>query len=155
MIEKSALRAQMLRLRKDIADRQMKDAAIANRLMELAEFSAAKRILCYSAMGSEVNTAPIFEACKKRDVAIFPPESGITDFDLSITPLVAADIKNNRLGRGGGWYDKLFEFKKCIKIGLAYDEQIIDEIPVEAHDIPMDIIVTPTRTLKKSKTALF
>jgi len=78
------------------------------------------------------------------------PKAIIDYFDLIIAPLVAADAKCNRLGRGGGYYDKLLSLTNAFTIGLAYDEQI-SKTPLtqESHDIPLDIIVSPTQIYRK------
>ena len=62
--------------------------------------------------------------------------------DLIIVPAVAFDRRGNRLGRGKGFYDRLLQKAKCPKIGIAYHFQLLDEIPAEPHDIPMDKIIT-------------
>ena len=70
------------------------------------------------------------------------------DVDLAIVPLTAADERGNRLGYGGGYYDKyLSAHPKTIKIGYCYEEQIVREIPVEENDIPLEIIVTDKRII--------
>jgi 5-formyltetrahydrofolate cyclo-ligase len=58
-------------------------------------------------------------------------------------PAVAFDKDGNRLGRGKGFYDRLLNHTKAVKIGVAYDFQLVDEIPVEPHDIPVDRVITP------------
>lgn len=72
--------------------------------------------------------------------------------DLVFTPLVAFDISGNRLGMGGGYYDRSFEFleqrihwRKPRLVGLAYDFQRLDAIKHEPWDIPMHAIVTDKR----------
>lgn len=63
--------------------------------------------------------------------------------DLIIVPGVAFDRKGNRMGRGRGFYDRMLKSTpKAVKIGLAYDFQMMDEIPVEPHDVPMDLILS-------------
>ncbi len=73
-----------------------------------------------------------------------------TDFDLIIVPGVAFDGYKNRIGYGAGYYDAfLVEIKdSCKTVGLAFDIQFVDEIPVEKHDVPLDIIVTESRIIK-------
>jgi 5-formyltetrahydrofolate cyclo-ligase len=60
---------------------------------------------------------------------------------------VAFDIHGHRLGYGKGYYDRLLKKIKGLKVGLAYDFQIVDKLPVEPHDIPVDLIITPTRII--------
>lgn len=64
--------------------------------------------------------------------------------DICILPLLAADKECRRLGYGGGYYDRFLSGKgqATLKIGICYQLQIIDEIPVESHDVPADIVIT-------------
>lgn len=67
----------------------------------------------------------------------------IDDIDLVIVPGVAFDAKGNRLGRGKGYYDKLLASHKLYKVGVCFPFQLIPEVAVSTHDIPMDLVVTP------------
>ena len=66
--------------------------------------------------------------------------------NILFIPLVAFDKNFNRIGYGGGFYDryinKIKKIKKVITIGLAYSFQKVKEIPVNKHDIKLDFIVT-------------
>lgn len=62
--------------------------------------------------------------------------------ELIIVPAVALDGKRNRLGRGKGFYDRLLSTTSCPTIGVACDFQLVDEVPVEPHDHPLDCVVT-------------
>ena len=77
------------------------------------------------------------EAAKKTRV-IYP--------DVILIPMVAFDKKLNRLGYGGGYYDrlinKLIKKKNFLKIGLAFSKQLINNLPVSKYDRKMDYIVT-------------
>jgi len=67
------------------------------------------------------------------------------ELDLVVVPGVAFDRRNNRLGRGAGYYDKFLSQLPATTptIGLAYDLQIVDEIPgIEAHDRPVATVIT-------------
>jgi 5-formyltetrahydrofolate cyclo-ligase len=71
------------------------------------------------------------------------------DLDIVIVPLVAFDKHCNRLGMGGGFYDRSFAFRKHRKkwrkpllIGVAYDFQRVDSLQAEAWDVPLDAVVT-------------
>lgn len=69
--------------------------------------------------------------------------------DMIFTPLVAFDDQGNRLGMGGGFYDRTLEnwhqHHRPLPVGLAHDCQQYDNIPIEAWDIPLPFILTPTR----------
>ena len=72
--------------------------------------------------------------------------------DVLLVPLVAFDDKLNRLGYGGGYYDRLIEKltkkKKILKIGLALSFQKIDKIPVNKYDQKLDYVVTNKYIIK-------
>jgi 5-formyltetrahydrofolate cyclo-ligase len=74
----------------------------------------------------------------------------IDEVDIIVVPGVAFDYSGNRLGYGGGYYDMLLaqKNKKTPIIALAYEEQLVDEIPSEPHDIKIDIIITDKRVIK-------
>jgi 5-formyltetrahydrofolate cyclo-ligase len=69
------------------------------------------------------------------------------EIDLVIVPGIAFDIKGHRIGYGKGYYDRLLKKTKAVKIGFAFELQIIDEVPKEAHDVPMDKIITEKRII--------
>lgn len=68
--------------------------------------------------------------------------------DLVLVPGVAFDAKGWRLGRGKGFYDRLLRTVGGTKCGVAFDEQIVSNLPVEPHDFPMQYILTPTRWIE-------
>ena len=72
--------------------------------------------------------------------------------DVLLIPLVAFDKKLNRLGYGGGYYDRLIKkfskSKKIIKIGLALSCQKINKVPTNVHDQKLDYIVTNKYIIK-------
>jgi 5-formyltetrahydrofolate cyclo-ligase len=75
---------------------------------------------------------------------------GIDDADLVIVPGAGFDFAGNRLGYGAGYYDSLLSQrnKKSPIIALAYEEQIVDSIPAEQHDVKVDMIVTDKRVIR-------
>ena len=67
----------------------------------------------------------------------------LDEVEMIIVPGVAFDRHNNRMGRGRGFYDRLLSSTpSALKVGVAFDFQMLDEIPVEPFDIPMDKVVT-------------
>ena len=67
--------------------------------------------------------------------------------DLFIVPGVAYDKTGKRLGRGGGYYDRLLEGVTVPIIGLSFEMQMVDDLPVESTDINMDQIITEERII--------
>jgi 5-formyltetrahydrofolate cyclo-ligase len=81
-----------------------------------------------------------------------PVSSKIFYPDILLVPLVAYDVSLNRLGYGGGYYDRYIEkiekVKKVLKIGLAFSFQKISSIPINQYDKRLDLIVTEKEILK-------
>lgn len=71
-----------------------------------------------------------------------PALCAMDSIDLMALPGVAFDPKGHRLGRGGGYYDRLLEGFAGVTAALAFDFQILPAIPVEPHDHPVDALVT-------------
>jgi 5-formyltetrahydrofolate cyclo-ligase len=74
----------------------------------------------------------------------------IADIDLIVVPGVAFDRKCNRVGRGKGYYDRLLSTNHATTIGIAYDFQVIDNIETEAHDIPVDVVISDKHIYRKT-----
>ncbi|MDC0620042.1 5-formyltetrahydrofolate cyclo-ligase [Candidatus Pelagibacter ubique] len=81
-----------------------------------------------------------------------PEAKNIVYPDVLLIPLVAFDKNLNRLGYGGGYYDRLIEKlskkKNIIKIGLAFSIQEIDKVPTNMYDQKLDYIVTNKNIIK-------
>ena len=81
-----------------------------------------------------------------------PISSKIFYPDILLVPLVAYDNSLNRLGYGGGFYDryidKIEKIKKVIKIGLAYSYQKIENVPINQYDKKLDFIITEKEILR-------
>ena len=81
-----------------------------------------------------------------------PENKNIVYPDVLLIPLVAFDKNLNRLGYGGGYYDRLIEKlskkKNIIKIGLAFSVQEIDKVPINMYDQKLDYIVTNKNIIK-------
>jgi 5-formyltetrahydrofolate cyclo-ligase len=83
------------------------------------------------------------------------------EVDLVIVPGIAFDEKGNRLGYGGGFYDNFLKkrgqatFLKWASIGLAFETQIVEEVPVGREDEKVDFIITEKRIIGKRGQATF
>ena len=69
--------------------------------------------------------------------------------DLVVVPAVAYDRQCNRVGRGRGYYDRLLRDTRAVKVGVAYDFQLMDEVPYDDNDVPVDIVITDRRTVRR------
>ncbi|NOZ76514.1 MAG: 5-formyltetrahydrofolate cyclo-ligase [Euryarchaeota archaeon] len=97
----------------------------------------------------ETELAPgAFQVPEPKEECIRPvaPE----EVDIFILPGVAFDRKGNRLGFGGGYFDKLLKQTKkgALFIGLAFEDQMVDAIPHAPHDIPVHMVITEDRVVR-------
>lgn len=83
-----------------------------------------------------------------REPGLSCPEFPVSRLDLVLVPGVAFDARGGRLGRGKGFYDRLLSAVNGTKCGVAFDEQIVDAVPVGPLDIPVNCIMTPTRWIE-------
>ena len=75
--------------------------------------------------------------------ASLPEFTDLDKVEIIIVPGVAFDPTGNRMGRGRGFYDRLLKATpNAMKIGVAYDFQMLDEIPVEPHDVKMGKVIS-------------
>jgi 5-formyltetrahydrofolate cyclo-ligase len=75
--------------------------------------------------------------------------------DIVVAPLLAFDVTGNRLGYGGGYYDRTLRDLRAggaiIAVGVGYDEQEISSVPGHTGDEILDMIITDRRTLRVDK----
>lgn len=112
-----------------------------------------KRIFCPIIYKEELKFGEIssFNDLKRGTFGILQPEIPveIDAFDIIIVPGIAFDKKGYRLGYGKGYYDKfLSKTKKGIKIGLTFDDLLLEELPHEDHDQRVDIIITENKVIE-------
>lgn len=153
-------------------EKQVAAEEVFSRLEETAAFLMADRILMYHSLPDELSTHKFLSRWKDRKRFYLPRVNGVNldilpynesrlelgsfhieeptgdnladpdEIELIVVPAVAFDYKGNRLGRGKGFYDRLLSETKATKIGVGYEFQLIDELPAEPHDIPMDMVIT-------------
>ena len=110
-------------------------------------------------VGEKLKFAEMGEHFRKNrfgiDEPMHAPEMDAEQIDLIFMPLVGFDKNKNRLGMGGGFYDKTLSFKLKSKsyhgpklFGLAFDCQEVEYLDAQPWDVPVDGIVTPTRFLQ-------
>ena len=72
-----------------------------------------------------------------------PVYTQVDQVEMIVVPGVAFDRKGNRMGRGRGFYDRLLKSTpNAYKVGVAFDFQMLDDIPMEPFDVPMDDVIT-------------
>jgi len=71
------------------------------------------------------------------------------ELDLVVVPGVAFDLHRNRIGYGAGYYDRFLRKVKenCFKVGIAFELQLMENIPSDKNDVPMDCVITEKRLI--------
>jgi 5-formyltetrahydrofolate cyclo-ligase len=91
----------------------------------------------------KIDTNTVFE---KSSIGVDEPIGenfmNYAKIDLAIVPGLAFDRKGNRLGRGKGYYDQFLPKIKAPKIGVCFDFQLIDQVPIDEWDVKMDMLVS-------------
>jgi 5-formyltetrahydrofolate cyclo-ligase len=77
------------------------------------------------------------------------PEVRKLDIDLVLVPGLAFDRKGSRIGYGAGFYDRFLRdsMQKTLKVGLAYDFQVLPQVPADELDVRLDVIVTDQQVI--------
>lgn len=147
------------------------------RLEKTAAFLLADHILMYHSLPDELFTHAFLSKWKEKKHFYLPRVNGVnleilpyeetrlelgsfhieeptgentvdpSEIELVVVPAVAYDRSGNRLGRGKGFYDRLLKSTRATKVGVGYEFQLVDEVPVEPHDVGMDIIITQNSTI--------
>ncbi|MFW6272605.1 MAG: 5-formyltetrahydrofolate cyclo-ligase [bacterium] len=90
---------------------------------------------------------------KKNKYGILEPENGTEinpkRIEIAIIPGIVFDKKANRIGFGKGYYDRVLKAMDCLKLGVCYDFQLVDDFSdvVLEHDIKMDMVITEKEVL--------
>ena len=82
-----------------------------------------------------------------------------TQIDVVVTPGVAFDTVGGRLGHGAGFYDRFFArldqaAHRPHRIGAAHELQVVDHVPTQPWDVPMDAVITPARIIFTSPSPM-
>ena len=81
---------------------------------------------------------------RRGPLGILQPRAGsaLPPVDAVLVPAVACDREGNRLGMGGGHYDRMLRPLRVPAVALVYEEFVVAAVPAEAHDTPVDIVLT-------------
>lgn len=84
---------------------------------------------------------------------VLEPKAGsevipFSEIDCVLVPGLAFDSTGGRLGRGGGWFDRMLAEIRGLRIGVAFSVQLVGNVPVESHDIRMDCLVTAEELIR-------
>ncbi len=125
---------------------------------EIVRRASARGVRVGFPRGSDVERGLRFASCAAAELVrgalgvLEPPEGataiGPGEVECVVMPGVAFSEDGFRLGRGGGYYDATLPLlPRAFRVGLAFDVQIVPTLPHDAHDAPVDAVVTETRVL--------
>jgi 5-formyltetrahydrofolate cyclo-ligase len=158
--EKRALRARMRAVRvaiaADGADRARRSTAICRAVVDAIAPRSPRRVLLYEALPGEPDLGDVAAWCAANDVATCRPmvdgdalivEPGSLDprrLDVVVVPGLAFTRSGERLGQGGGHFDRfLAQLRRdCLRIGVAFRDQLVEALPTEHHDVAVDLVIT-------------
>lgn len=115
------------------------------------KWAAEKKVYLPRVVGDDLEIAIYGELATDGKYGIEEPTAASVspdEIDLVIVPAVALDIKGNRLGRGKGYYDRLLpQCPQAYKIGVALECQLLEELPVDPFDVPLDAVFTASNEI--------
>jgi 5-formyltetrahydrofolate cyclo-ligase len=144
-------------------------------LLKLCSALEAKTVGIYLSFGSEPATDAFVVAAKSAGISLSAPRTGPNssmefarlegptqsselgflqpigeivgpeELDLIIAPALAIDRFGNRLGRGGGFFDRYLEHFEGPVAAVVYEHELVPNLPSEVHDKPVNFAVTPSK----------
>ena len=175
------LQSQKRRLLTTEMVREQSERVVAH-LEQLPAFESAQTVLIYYPMHNEIDVLSLIKKYKRRKTFLFPvvnnrtmvacpyegndkmhrgkygiPEPTTTPYegkiDMVIVPGLSFDTKGNRLGRGGGYYDRYIRANKSqsILVGVGYDFQIVETVPTNILDKRMNYVISPSKGIIRIK----
>jgi len=161
----------MRMVRDVVEDHLMRSVQLWAKVAELPEFQQADTVMAFVAFGTEIDTDPLFARLAVEGKQLVLPRveaSGIVpaggdtplvaskfgvleptgppidvaEIDLVIVPGLAFTLAGDRLGYGRAYYDMFLPTVPAPSVGVCFVDQVVDEMPVEAHDVRVDMVVT-------------
>lgn len=161
---KAELRSKLSEERALLSVLQVQDYSdkIIKKLIDYISWDGIKSMHTYQAIknNNEIDTSSLINFVKQHypetKIVLAENKASATrdvpenqTYDLVIVPLISFDRAGNRLGYGGGYYDKFLDANDCkLTIGLAYSFQEVKNLPSEPHDQKLDLIIAENEVIK-------
>ncbi|HSB87568.1 MAG TPA: 5-formyltetrahydrofolate cyclo-ligase [Ilumatobacteraceae bacterium] len=171
MLDKAALRQRMRLVRDDVGDHLLRSVQLWAKVAALEEYQRATTVMAFVGFNSEPDTDPLFARLRTEGKRLVLPRveaSGIVAadgespllaskfgvqeptgpaldvdaLDLVIVPGLAFTRAGDRLGYGRGYYDMFLPKVAAPSVGVCFEDQIVDEMPLAAHDVRVDRVVS-------------
>ncbi len=138
-------------VRHEVATRQALPAALAEGTRTVVPYCLGERLELFRLTKMDQLTRGAYGIPEPVSALRENPEFRVdaAELDLVVVPGVAFDVHGGRLGHGQGYYDRLLAGvrRRTVLVGIAFDCQVVDRVPVEDHDVRMDVLVTQSRTV--------
>lgn len=136
----------MRALRRAVDRPEQRSEVICERLAGLAALADAHTVMVFTPVPGEPDLRSFAARCRADGRAVVVPEDEPEPaaIDLVLVPGVAFTADGWRLGQGGGWYDRFLPMLRpdAVTVGVAFAAQVVDALPVEPHDVRVDLVVT-------------
>lgn len=172
MIGKAALRRLMSEALADVPDRMLRSVALWSELAELEQYAAAGVVMAFNSMATEPDTDGLHARLARDGKTLVLPriepgglvpvaaghgtrrgQFGIveplgepfdpTAIDLIVVPGVAFTTAGWRMGHGRAYYDRFLPTAaQAYTVGACFAEQLVDELPVDEHDVRLDVVLS-------------
>jgi 5-formyltetrahydrofolate cyclo-ligase len=171
VIDKAALRTRMRMVRDMVDDHLMRSVQLWAEVAELPEYRRAKSVMAFVGFSGEPDTDPLFARLsvegkrlllpRVEATGIVPadgdwplvaskfgvqeptgPAVDVGEIDFVIVPGLAFTVAGDRLGYGQGYYDRFLPTVAAPNAGVCFADQLVDEMPVTAHDVRVDAVIS-------------
>jgi 5-formyltetrahydrofolate cyclo-ligase len=150
--DKARLRASLRTMRRSLPDREARSEHLWRHVIALPAMAAAETVLAFTTLPGEPDTRTLLVWCAATGRLAASPEADVepTWPDAVIVPGLAFTAAGDRLGQGGGWYDRFLAAVRadCVSVGVCFAEQLVESLPVEPHDVTIDHVVTDTGVVR-------
>jgi 5-formyltetrahydrofolate cyclo-ligase len=145
---KAALRREMRAMRRALPDQLERSERLWGHVEGVAAVRDGHVVMVFDSVPGEPVTAPFIARCLAAGRTVVLPEDDPAPdpatIDVVIVPGTAFTAGGDRLGQGGGWYDRFLGRIRsdCLTIGVGFEAQLVEALPTEPHDVRLDAVVT-------------
>jgi 5-formyltetrahydrofolate cyclo-ligase len=150
------MRAVRAAIAADEVERARRSTSICGSVIEAIRPRSLRHVMLYEALPGEPDLGELAAWCSATGVATHRPivvgdalvvDPGDLDprrLDVVVVPGLAFTRSGERLGQGGGHFDRFLTRLSgdCLRIGVAFHDQLVDELPTERHDVAVDLVIT-------------
>lgn len=144
--QKRRLRVEMRQLRRAVTDPRERSERIWATVRALEVVHPGAVVMVFTTIPGEPHVESFAQWCRGQGCTVLRPEDDPDParVDVVVVPGLAFTSRGDRLGQGGGWYDRFLAGLRpgAVTIGVGFREQLVDRLPVEPHDVRLAHVVT-------------